>query len=334
MDAQSECSGPGHQETRLSLVEGDGNAVASIKNPELRTIFERILARTGSEQQIKEDLKTDIPVAVRQEPALTRLPVCPMPTDLCRISPFFPMNRHHLKERSFIEEMILMKSAWGEIQFYGPKLSTYEEDVLMAILALLDMTGRREGTGAYTYKGSFYPLLKLLKGPKPSKSEYRRVYRALKLLSVSGFNLVIFRDNKAHTERLSNIVTYAEWNHETRELTITLNPYFHAIYVNRNFTLIDIEQRMRLTSPVAKALHRFILSHRNNVWQGHFLTLAASLNLNLEQPPFHIRESLRDAMAQLIKEGILSGESRFVSRDIIRIDRTAVAKERKRMVKT
>ncbi len=334
MDVQSACSGAGHQEARLSLSESDGNAVRSIKNPELKVIFERILARTGSEQQTKEDLKADIPVAPRQEPAPTRLPVCPMPTDLCRISPFFPMNRHHLKERFFIEEMILMKSAWGEIQFYGPKLSTYEEDVLMAILALLDTTGRRDGTGVYTYKRSFYPLLKLLKGPKPNRSEYKRVYRALKLLSVSGFNLVMFRDNKTHTERLSNILTYAEWNHETKELTITLNPYFHAIYVNGNFTLIDMEQRMRLKSPVAKALHRFILSHRDNSWQGHFLTLAASLNLNLEQPPFHIRESLRDALAQLIKEGILSRESRFVSRDIIRLDRTAAAKERKRMVKT
>ena len=226
-----------------------------------------------------------------------------------------------------------MKNAWGEIQFYGPKLSTYEEGVLMAILALLDTTEQHNGTGAYTYKGPFYPLLRLLKGSKPNKSEYKRVYRALKPLSVSGFNLVLFRDNKVYTERLSNILTYAEWNNETRELTITLNPYFHAIYVNGNFTLIDIEQRMRLKSPVAKALHRFILSHRDNVWQGHFLTLAASLNLHLEQPAFHIRQVLKEAMNQLIGASILSGESRFISRDIVKLHRTHTAKDRKRMMK-
>ena len=76
------------------------------------------------------------------------LPVCPMPTDLCRISPFFPINRNEIKERAFIEDMIIMKSAWGEIQFCGPKLSTYEEDVLMAILALLNKNkeGKRRQT--------------------------------------------------------------------------------------------------------------------------------------------------------------------------------------------
>lgn len=149
--------------------------------------------------------------------------------------PFFPMNRNDLKERAFIEEMIIMKSAWGEIQFYGPKLGIYEEDVLMAILALLNNADKRSettigGQATYIYKGPFYPLLKLVKGPKPNKTEYKRVYRGLKLLNVSGFNLVIFRNSKIRKEQLSNILTYAERDHETKELKITLNPYFYKIY--------------------------------------------------------------------------------------------------------
>jgi hypothetical protein len=56
--------------------------------------------------------------------------------------------------------MIIMKNAWGEIQFYGPKLSTHEEDVLMAILALLNNADKRsettiDGQDTYTYKGPF-----------------------------------------------------------------------------------------------------------------------------------------------------------------------------------
>ena len=321
--------------------EVNDNALQSIKNPELKKIFERILERTNLEQdalQTAKDTKNQIPTGAKAAGTQMWLPVCPMPTDLCRVSPFFPMNRNDLKERSFIEEMIIMKSAWGKIQFYGPKLSTYEEDVLMAILALLNNTKKRsdstiEGQDTYTYKGPFYPLLKLIKGPKPNNTEYKRVYRALKLLNVSGFNLVIFRDNKIQKEQLSNILTYAEWNHETKELKITLNPYFYEIYMKGNFTLIEIEQRMRLTSPIAKALHRFILSHRDNTWQGHFLTLAATLNLNVEQPAFEIRRLIKLSINQLIKENILSKRSKFISQDIIRLERKPEATERKKSLK-
>jgi hypothetical protein len=149
---------------------------------------------------------------------------------------------------------------------------------------------------------------------------------------VSGFNLVIFRNNKTQKEQLSNILTYAEWDHETKELKITLNPYFYEIYMKGNFTLIEIKQRMCLTSPIAKALHRFVLSHRDNAWQGHFLTLGASLNLNLEQAPFHIRQSLKDAIIQLVKESILSRESKFISQDIIKLNRKPEATERKKVL--
>jgi hypothetical protein len=215
-------------------------ALESIKDPELQKLFQGILDKTTIEKealQTAEELKSEIPTDAKAAGTQMWLPVCPMPTDLCRVSPFFPMNRNDLKERAFIEEMIIMKSAWGEIQFYGPKLSTYEEDVLMAILALFNNAGKRsetttDGQGTYTYTGPFYPLLKLIKGPKPNKTEYKRVYRALKLLNVSGFNLIIFRDNKIQKEQLSNILTYAEWNHETKELKITLNPYFYEIYLN------------------------------------------------------------------------------------------------------
>ena len=316
-------------------------ALESIKDPELQKLFEGILERTTIEKealQTAEELKSQIPTDTKAAGTQMWLPVCPMPTDLCRVSPFFPMNRNDLAERPYIKQMIIMKNAWGEIQFSGPRLSTYEEDVLMALLALLNNADKRtettiEGQGTYTYKGPFYPLLKLIKGPKPNKTEYRRVYEALRLLATSGFNLVVFKDGKIKKERLSNILTYAEWDHETKELKITLNPYFYEIYMKGNFTLIEIEQRRRLTSPIAKALHRFVLSHRDNTWQGHFLTLAATLNLNIEQATKEIRRLIKLAMAQLIKENILTKQSKFVSQDVVRLDRQIGVTERKKALK-
>jgi hypothetical protein len=40
----------------------------------------------------------------------------------------------------------IMENAWGKIKFSGPKLSIYEEDVLMAILALLNNINNRGET--------------------------------------------------------------------------------------------------------------------------------------------------------------------------------------------
>jgi hypothetical protein len=316
-------------------------ALMFIKDPKMYQCFERLLQKTSIEQETQqtiEDTKQQILSDAKKAVTQAWLPACPMPTDLCRVSPFFPMNRNELKERVFIEEMVIMKSSWGEIQFYGPKLSTYEEDVFMAILALFnDIYKKTETTNnqtTYTYKGPFYPLLKLVKGPKPSKTEYGRVYRALKLLNVSGFNLVICKDNKVQKEQLLNILSYAEWDHNTKELKIILNPYFYETYIKGNFTLIEIEQRMRLTSPIAKAIHRFILSHRDNTWQGHFLTLAAALNLNIEQPAFEIRRLIKLSIGQLIKENILTNKSKFIYQDIVKLDRNPEVVERKKSLKS
>ena len=121
--------------------EAKQRVLESIKDPKLQKLFENIFEKTTIEKealQTAEELKKSVPTDAKAGGTQMWLPVCPMPTDLCRISPFFPINRNEIKERAFIEDMIIMKSAWGEIQFCGPKLSTYEEDVLMAILALLN----------------------------------------------------------------------------------------------------------------------------------------------------------------------------------------------------
>lgn len=47
----------------------------------------------------------------------------PLPTDMCRISPFFPLNQKQLKDRPYIENMVITKSSWGKIIYAGPKLS-------------------------------------------------------------------------------------------------------------------------------------------------------------------------------------------------------------------
>jgi len=95
------------------------------------------------------------------------LACCPMPTDLCRVSPFFPMSKEDMPHRDFIRDMVITTNSWGEIRFTGPLLSTYEEDVLVVLLALLNeikhrQQGEVEGRSTYVYKGPVRPIMTIM----------------------------------------------------------------------------------------------------------------------------------------------------------------------------
>lgn len=54
------------------------------------------------------------------------------------MQPLFPMRNNELGERRFLRNYIITSANWGEIRYTGPQLSIYEEDSLMALLAVLD----------------------------------------------------------------------------------------------------------------------------------------------------------------------------------------------------
>lgn len=327
--------------TTQSTAEINKQALESINDPVMRKYFEGVLEKTSLEGDAKDtavELKNNIPTDVKSIGVQEWLPVCPMPTDLCRVSPFFPLNKKDLKNRPFIKKMKIADNAWGKIYYSGPKLSTYEEDVLMALLALLNNANMRSettvgGRTSYSYEGTSYPIIKLTDGPHPNSRAYNRIYDALGLLSTSSLNLQVIKQGKLKTEELVNILTYAKRDHETKELKIVINPYFYEIYMAGNYTLIEIEQRLRLSSPIAKALHRFIMSHRENVWHGHFSTLSDSLNLDNDQPKKQLRRLIKSAISQLIKEGVLTAKSKFMSPDVVKLERTSEAIKRNKALK-
>lgn len=148
------------------------------------------------------------------------------PTDLTRCSPFFPMNPNELGYREYLEDFVITSASWGEIKYTGPKLSTYEEDVLMVLLAVLENQGKQRQITytaenivldesqkvaiecgeefvistkvsacrkTYTYTGPASPLLRLLVGTNrnPSKKDYQKLLASLKRLTVAGVELAI-----------------------------------------------------------------------------------------------------------------------------------------------
>lgn len=268
---------------------------------------------------------------------------CGFPTDMTRCSPFFPMNPKELGHREFLRDFVITSANWGEIKYTGPKLSTYEEDVLLVLLAVLDgqsqhrqiehiieiADGKVTERKSYTYKGPAWPLLRLLGYKKPGKDAYKRLISALELMGVAGVKLCISdgkaKGGKKRSPRITQLATMlvcVRWDDKEKVLTATVNPFFYETYMAGTVTLLDVAKRVGLKGNISKALYRFIQSHRKNpVFVGHFLTLADALNMDREQPAKEIRRQLKAAILELIRHGVLTKKSRFVEQDILRLER-------------
>ncbi|QLA18202.1 replication initiation protein [Desulfolutivibrio sulfoxidireducens] len=251
------------------------------------------------------------------KPEQAFLPFAPMPTELCRVSPFFPMSRNETANRPYIADMVITKSSWGELRYTGEKLSIYEEDALLAVMAVLDST--RGDHETYVYEGPALPILRLMGYEKPNKTEYERLETAFRRMAGATFHLRI----KGVMRTTENIISKVAVDEKTRHFVIALNPYFAEQYIAGSVTLLDVVERRKLKRATAKSLYRFISSHRNGTWQGHFMTLAATMNLNLDQPQFELRRQIKDAVAELRKSGMLARSSGFThgSKDVVRLVR-------------
>lgn len=260
---------------------------------------------------------------------------CGYPTDMTRCSPFFPMNPKDTGNREYLENFLITSAGWGQILFTGPKLSTYDEDVLMVLLATLNESSKYRtvieelGRKTYSYKGPILPLLKLLGYLRPGKKDYVRFISSLERLTVSAVKISIStgksksgRSRSPRITQMSSFLSSVYWDEERKELSVTVNPFFYETYFAGTVTLVDVARRVLLKGVIAKALYRFVQSHRRDiVFEGHFLTLADALNMDREQPLKTTRKRLRESVSELIRNGILNKKSKFISQDIVRLER-------------
>lgn len=261
------------------------------------------------------------------------------PTDLTRCSPFFPLNPKETGKRDYLEEYLITSAGWGEIRYNGPRLTTYDEDVLMVLLAILDKVSQSreiteaEGKKTYTYRGPALPLLRLLGYSRPGKREYKRLLLTLKRLTGAVIELSLSSGKtKAGKKRpprktfISAMLAGTFWDEDKKELSATVNPFFYEAFCSGSVSLLDVATRISIKGTVAKALYRFVQSHRKNlVFEGHFLVLAETLNMDKEQPTKEIRRIIKRAIAELTGQNILTTKSRFVSQDIVLLERTSEA---------
>ncbi len=92
----------------------DEKEITETKGTELKTIIDRIEAKINistNAQETAKDIQNEIAPDKELPPEQMWMPLCPMPTDMCRVSPFFPMQTQKLKERKFIQDMIITSSS-------------------------------------------------------------------------------------------------------------------------------------------------------------------------------------------------------------------------------
>ena len=257
------------------------------------------------------------------------------PTDITRVSPFFPLNRQEMgKNRRYFEDVKIVDNSWGSIHYTGPQLSIIDEDVFVALMVLISGNNKHihvvDDKTTFEFKGSASELLRTMypNDRRPSKNDYTRLIESLNrmMAAVIKLSVVSQADSSGKPMKqvfLRHMLEYANWDEVTKQLEVRVSPFFYLAYTQGNVTYLDSLSRYDLSGSISKAMYRFIQSHREK-YSGGYMVLAAALNMNLSQPAKEIRRKLREGVTELIKKGILTEESGFSAHDtdIIILEKT------------
>lgn len=250
----------------------------------------------------------------------------PFPTELTRCSPFFPLSTQEMARRDYLEDLIIADHSWGQVRFTGQKLSVYDEDMLMILLAAINESNHVNSMEGYTYKGSLQHLLKLKGITNPGKNHRDEAFMSYKRMSGATFELdtspkLTKGKTRGGKTTVTNIISNLSYDRKAGILSATVNPYFFEMYCRGAVTWIDVEIRTKLKSPISKALHRFVQSHQKDYWTGPLILLATSLNLDSDLPMNKVRERLKKAIAELVEFNVLQSAS-AIDNDQITLRRT------------
>ncbi len=225
-----------------------------------------------------------------------------MPTEIARTSPFFPMGRAEKSNRPVYNDFII-KNNWGTITISGQKLSIQDESVLLAVLFLV------KKYKADKFSTDYAEICQIM-GISRGHNSYKSIEEGLERLAQSIVNTKLFDTANLGKREVvrsitGSILSNVDQKTQSTKVDITVNSYFLALYGANMTTGIDLDKRAKLKGDVAKALYRFLETHTGGGVPFGLATLILAINLNTEQPLFTIRKIVRNALAELQKNGII-----------------------------
>ncbi len=240
------------------------------------------------------------------------------PTLLTRLPVFVPGRASKQKAQIDEDFAIPFQTSWGTGRKFGPPLTVYDEDTLMALGRL------RQNMLIGSPSKMPYPVSKMYS--REDEVHVHVVYCMLSDVQAMCGTSVGGRNNKLRLESIKRLAaTKIEFNKETQEkvghsgTTIDLlhvkwdvyeeNAIFYiqfspimATWLETAYTYVDWNLRRKLSSDVAKAVHRFLSGQPATY---NIFTKKLQATVGHVGPYKHFMADLREAMTQLKDEGWL-----------------------------
>ena len=240
-----------------------------------------------------------------------------MPTEIARTSPFFPMGRVEKTNRPIYNDFIINNS-WGTISISGQKLSIQDESVLLAILFLVKKHKTEKISTDYSAICNIMGISRGLNSYKSIEEGLLRLVKAVVETKLYGTDDLRKKDVVQIIS--GSILSNVNLKPKSTKVDVTVNPYFLALYGVNMTTSIDLDKRSNLKGDVAKALYRFLETHKGGGVPYGISTLILAINLNAEQPLTELRRIIKKSLAELQRNGIVK-KWKIDKNDLVHISR-------------
>ncbi|MEE9913991.1 MAG: replication initiator protein A [Deltaproteobacteria bacterium] len=246
------------------------------------------MADKNSQAFVREsvsEIKTELAKIPKQEQQSFSF----LPTELTRLSPFFPMSKAEMGNRPF--EKHTFENAWGTMEIQGERLAVFDESVLLAILKLATINK------SFTFTTTFNEILFIM-GTTAGKNTYAAVLSSLSRLTGTKIALTIKSKDGKKTGLVNTILSGAKF--DKYNLKISINEYFGQMYLEGFVTSINLNFRAQLKGDITKAMYRFYEGQPIN-FEIHMDKLCSAINLDSSQPKFKIRQLINKSLKELLE---------------------------------
>ena len=225
-----------------------------------------------------------------------------MPNHIARSSLFAPVARGR---RKMHDGTILQSRGDAEIRFSGKQLDEAQADVWMQ--AMREAQRQPLGTPVVINRTDFLRAIGRTKGGE----NYKWLHRTMQDLALAMLVIEVTKDDgkpklSIGKTRALHLIAGFDYDEESEEYTLTIDPRWHAMYGNREFALIDWEKRLEFgrNQDMAKTLQRLLATSADPVQRYALDWLKAKMEY--ASPMRKFREALASACAELKRLEIIT----------------------------
>jgi len=225
-----------------------------------------------------------------------------MPNHIARSSLFAPVARGRKRMH---QDTVLQSRGDAEIRFWGEQLDEAQADVWMQCMK--EAQRQPLGTPVVINRAAFLREI----GRQTGNYEYKWLHRTMKALS---FAMLVIEVTKADGKpklsigktRTLHLIAGFDYDEASEEYTLTIDPRWHAMYGNREYSLIDWDKRMQIgrNQDMAKTLQRLVATSSNPVQRYALDWLKGKMEYGGRMRDF--RDALARACAELERLEIIT----------------------------